>query len=227
MLIYSTCCDIGDVIYSLPVLAAMGGGRLVLYPHLAAREPWYPAKVENVRELLENQWYISQVQYRDSRDGVVLDYWRQEYNNDGTSLMETICATFGVSWPQDKGWLVAEPLAVAPVVIARSERYHGVFDWRKVMAKYKDAVFVGHPAEHARFQLQFGKVPFYATRTLWELARVIAGAKVFVANQSAPMSVAMGLNSTKIVQEVSLVCANCLFSRPTAFYGDGCLPDDA
>jgi ADP-heptose:LPS heptosyltransferase len=56
------------------------------------------------------------------------------------------------------------------------------------------AVFVGLPDEYRAFQQQIGMtVPYYETRTMLELAQVIAGAEAFIGNQSQALAIAIGL----------------------------------
>ena len=81
-------------------------------------------------------------------------------------------------------------------------------------------VFVGSPLEAQVFQ-GFGApkvaIPYEATSNLLELARVIAGAKVFIGNQSAPMAIALGLGQN-VIQEVWAQNPNCRLKRHNAIY---------
>jgi ADP-heptose:LPS heptosyltransferase len=55
------------------------------------------------------------------------------------------------------------------------------------------------------------------TETILDLARVIAGAGVFIGNQSAPMAIALGLGKN-VIQECWQANPNCLFRRDNAIY---------
>jgi ADP-heptose:LPS heptosyltransferase len=57
-----------------------------------------------------------------------------------------------------------------------------------------EAVFVGLPEEYEAFQKQIGMaIPYHETRTMLELAQVIAGAEAFIGNQSQALAIAIGL----------------------------------
>lgn len=83
--------------------------------------------------------------------------------------------------------------------------------------------FVGTESEAEIFQ-GFGapkhKIPWVKTSNLLEAARLIAGAKVFVGNQSAPLAIAHGLCKNCIVEEW-LGNPNCRMNRPNAIYWKG------
>ena len=85
----------------------------------------------------------------------------------------------------------------------------------------RDAMFVGFPEEHEAFVKEFGPIGLVRTRTLLDLAQVIAGCQIFVGNQSTPFALAEGLKKT-VIQEVYLTDPNCIFERPGAqFVRDG------
>jgi hypothetical protein len=101
------------------------------------------------------------------------------------------------------------------VVINRTARYHNVgFPWKKVAERFRDqSVFVGTEEEHREFVRECGwRLPHHKTRNFLELARVIAGCKLFIGNQSSPYAIAEGLKKPAIL-EVWHDDANCLFFR--------------
>jgi hypothetical protein len=73
-------------------------------------------------------------------------------------------------------------------------------------------IFVGIQSEHDEFVGLFGFIPRIETPTLLDAARIIAGARVFIGNQSCPMAIAIGLG-VNVIQEVWEPDANCLFRR--------------
>lgn len=92
-----------------------------------------------------------------------------------------------------------EPIRVQgkPIIVSKTDRYgngqvHQV--WQQMAAQADQILFVGTPEEHANYQQDFGiTVTYYPTRDLLELARVIAGGELYVANQSVGMAIAQGL----------------------------------
>jgi hypothetical protein len=219
---YSHGGDTGDLIYALASVKMMGGGRMRLVKAGHPREPFSPAKVESLRRFLEAQPYISGVEYGETAVGMNLDHWRNYYRND-LSLCDMVASAFGLPhYPRNEPWLFcAQPNRVAPVVIARSARCHGNnFPWRRVRELYHaQAIFVGLSEEHAAWEKEFGTICYHPTADWWELCRVIAGAEIFIGNQSAPMALALGLCVPRIVQEVHLPWPNCQIERPGVVYG--------
>jgi glycosyltransferase involved in cell wall biosynthesis len=214
--------DTGDLIYALPTVKMLGGGRLRLVKAQQVREPFSPAKVESLRPLLEAQPYVTGVEYGEEAAGLDLDAFRKLYRDD-LNLSDLVSTTFGIPhYPREEPWLFcSEPKSVARVVISRSPRYHGHrFPWHRVREKYgTDAVFVGLPEEHAAWRDAFGPISYYPTPDWWELCRVVAGSQIFCGNQSAPMAIALGLCVPRIVQEVCPSTPNCHFERPGVEYG--------
>ena len=82
-------------------------------------------------------------------------------------------------------------------------------------------VFVGHESEFTVFRElseAAGKpVPWIRTANLVELARVVAGAEVFIGNQSSPMALALGLG-INVIQECWQGNPNCVLKRNNAIY---------
>ncbi len=229
--IWSHGGDVGDLLYALATVKTLGGGQLRLVRRSYVREPFSPHKVERLRPLLEAQPYVSAVEYGEEAAGVNLDDFRIN-SRSGLNVCDMVASTFGAPhYPREEPWLFCpRPNPAAKVVISRSQRYHGHrFPWRRVWEKYgANAVFVGLPDEHAAWQREFGPVRYYPTADWWELCRVIAGARLFIGNQSAPMALALGLCAPLIVQEVCLDVPDCYFDRRGVVYGrdeDVPLPD--
>ncbi len=79
-------------------------------------------------------------------------------------------------------------------------------------AYHRVAGFVGTTAEHEDFCRSVGPVPLLLTSSLLDLARVIAGSRLFVGNQSCPAAIAEGLKHALIL-EVYPPLPNCCFER--------------
>ena len=139
--------------------------------------------------------------------------------------------TFGLPFvPQDlqDPWLEADPIRVAPVVINRTARYRcprGTGTWQNLLAEVdivKNGVFVGNVNEHEDFVRQTGfAVPYYETKDFKHLADVIAGADLFVGNQSAAYAIAAGLGKDTVLETIKikpLQNNECYFPRPNSQY---------
>ena len=207
--------DLGDIIYSLPTIKALGGGKLFLFdsPGKTAHG-MTPAKVDRIRPLLEAQDYIESVEWSDIRLETSLNGFRDHYGHG--NLADMHLSTHGLDWRHRvEPWLSVEPRPIAKVVMQRSARYHGNFPWSDAVSVYgSEAVFIGLKDEHKAFCDQFGKVEHYDAQDFLELARVIAGSQWFIGNQSSPLAVAHGLKH-RVIMEISPGGAqqHCVFQR--------------
>lgn len=224
--------DLGDVIYALPTVRAMGGGvmHLIDSPGMTAHG-MTPERIAAITPLLAAQPYIKEVRshYRpmpgDPATIPVVNLNAFRFSGQDfirTFLPDTTLNTFGLPVTErNTKWLIASPHSQHPVVIARSSRYHNPrFPWRRAIALYHhEAVFVGTPAEHAAFNTEFGaSLPHYLTPTLKDVADLIAGAGLFIGNQSCPLAIAHGLKKNAIV-EVCPYCPNCIDPRLNCWPG--------
>jgi hypothetical protein len=220
--------DIGDIIYSLPTIRFLGGGKLYLCPASFTDTLMTPERAANIATLIECQPYITSVQYRDKPTGFNLNQWRMPHCHFkiGTTLAAMCLATAGAEAKEaDVAWLEnIRPIQTLPIVISRSARYHNpLFPWKTIPAFYKDQiVFVGTREEHAAFCDEFGHVPYCATPTLLDLAQVIAGAQLFIGNQSAPFAIAEGLKIPIALEEDPRPhIRNCHFEREFSIHMQG------
>jgi hypothetical protein len=209
--------DLGDIIYSLVAIREAGGGTLHLFD--IPGRTWHGMnkhRANLITPLLEIQPYINRVLFwpdghQDSTLNGFRDHWRP-----GRNLADMHLATLGFG-PEARfqRWLNVDAVVEDyPIVFARSERCRNdAFPWSDVYANYRDrAIFVGLKEEYTRFCQEVGDLPFVATRDLLELARIIAGTRLFVGNQSAPAAIAEGLKKTMIL-EVDPRYDNCRFHR--------------
>ncbi len=212
--------DLGDIVYSLPTIKALEGGNLYLnrWPN-RTRVQMNQEQIDFISPLLLEQHFISSVdQYRGQSVCYDLNYFREYWSKNaefGVSIAEWHCRAFKVdSSVINEPWLIVEKRTVCPVVFHRSARYHNPeFPWKRIVDRYRDrACFLGLKSEHVEFESKFGHVRFFQASNALEMAEVIAGASLFVGNQSLPAAIAEGLKVPKIL-EVFMIDPNCCFER--------------
>ena len=209
--------DLGDIIYALPTIRAAGGGDLMLY-HKPGRTThgMDEQRVAAIKPLLEIQPYIKRVIWcPHGHEDHNLNGFR-DHHQPGRNIADMHLATHGFnSDARHAKWLSVDfTTELQPVIFCRSERYqNGQFPWKRVWKQYRhSAVFLGGAGEHERFCVECGHVPFRETANLLEAARIIAGAKLCVANQSVLHAIAEGLKHNTIL-EVCPSQPNCIFER--------------
>jgi hypothetical protein len=239
--------DVGDIIYALPTIKALGGGVLMVgsLPGVTRAGNGVAQSIPLFQELCVRTGYVfAVVNYMHGfPDLVDLDGFRETLGGvqanglggePGLNIAEATWRAHrvGAHGPEHHAttdppvwsapWLkVDRPERVdgRSVVFARSPRYRNpAFPWRRIWEAYgARAVFLGLPDEHRAFEREVGAVPHLRTADLMEAARIIAGAELFVGNQSALYAVAEGLKA-RTIQETCPGQPNCIFPRPGALH---------
>lgn len=232
--------DYGDILYSLPVTKALGGGALFIstdnrYPHpknskwaLAGGDPEW---VNNIKPLLEAQSYIDRVSFTHGTPHST-DYdlnkfrlpWKERTAKDFHSIFRLHADAFNLTIPEDEPWLTVPdpvPSSNRSIAVNLTSRYRNEKTRWDLLVKRHHAqmIFVGTDQEAELFNgIAYPlKVPHYRTVNLLQAAQVIAGSKCFIGNQSACLAIAHGLGKNVIVEEWPQN-ANCHLERPNAIY---------
>ena len=198
--------DYGDLVFSLPTIRELGGGKLILYPREGTREPMTRARAENIIPLLQLQPYLEEVVWEDGRQPAAdYEFWPFRHNyRPNVSLAELQAELFGVSPDLRQPWLTVPALEekLDLVVFNRSFRYRNrEFNWLEAVEKLgHKAVFIGAPAEYEDFVSRFGGITYYPTRNLLDAARLIASSRAFIGNQSCCNAIAEGLKVKKLLE---------------------------
>lgn len=228
---------LGDIIYALPVMKLLGGGVLYLSPEnhypFPGKNRYAPDQsiVDNLAPFLEQQNYVWRVLYTpgfphssDFDLNSFRKFWRQPNEHFWSSIFQLHLKAFDLQYPENHPWLtVNDPVTIPgrPIVVNRTDRYltHQFNFWELIQKHHEQMVFIGTQQEYELFKglCLPAQVPYHPTKNLLDVARVIAGAKVFVGNQSCPMAIAMGLGKN-IVQEVWHQHASCVLKRDNVIY---------
>lgn len=248
-MIYRHSGTFGDLIYSLSVVKKMGGGTFAI--HLeniekcvaqygyrpdevdpAHRGRFRNADLDLIRPLLSRQPYIDAVTVWTGDHDVDLDRFRGVlFRGFEGNYVEAYHRTFDMPVTADiynETWLEADAKIVAPIVINRTFRYrcpNGTGTWQNLLEQAnisQNGIFVGTQEEHEDFEKSTGfHVQYYPVQDFKELADVIAGADLFMGNQSAAYSVAMGLGKSSVLETIKikpLQNNECYFPRPNCQY---------
>ncbi len=239
----------GDLIYSLPVVKKMGGGTLAIALNNIEKcvatygyrpdevDPAHKGRFRNadfdlLKPLLTRQSYIDKVTVWTGDQDVDLDRFRGVlFRGFEGNYVQAYHMTFGLPFDTsalNETWLEADANRVAPVVINRTFRYrcpNGTGTWQNLLEQAnisQNGVFVGTHDEHEDFEKSTGfRVNYYAVQDFKELADVIAGADLFMGNQSAAYSIAMGLGKSSVLETIKikpLQNNECYFPRPNCQY---------
>ena len=185
--------------------------------------------------LLERQSYITDTctwHQGDPEPDVDLDRFRGTlFRGFEGNYVQAYHIAFGLPFMMsdyDTTWLDADANTVAPIVISRTARYQdptGDTRWREIVKDVDlqdTAIFVGTPTEHRAFEVATGKVvPYHPVRDFLELANIVAGADLVMANQNFVYSLAMGLGKSSLLETIKikpLQNNECFFPRTNVQY---------
>lgn len=210
----------GDIIFSLPTIKAMGGGRLLIHQ-------FHRQRYESVKPLLEVQEYITEVDWIDHKPegSVDLDKFRK-FAGHHKNLVDAHFSGQDLT-PTDwkGGWLtLPDRQVIIPglkySVINRTTNYADPnCDWIKeveyLRAISDEVFFIGYPEEWNIFCDKFTPVKYFPCDFL-QAAHLIMGAEMFTGCYSALSTIAMGLGiNYRLEQAPGHSCSSLLQPRET------------
>lgn len=191
---------------------------------------------EWLKPLLERQPYIDQAstwRAGEPEPDVDLDRFRGTlFRGFEGNYVQAYHLAFGLPFVPEKDivepWLEADPVTIAPMVVSRTARYRDPAAdavWKQMAVDGildRLGVFVGTPAEHQDFVQTTGvAIPYHPVRDFLELANIVAGASLVMANQNFVYSLAMGLCKQTILETIKikpLENNECFFPRTNCQY---------
>ena len=248
-MIYKHSGTFGDLIYSLSVVKKMGAGTIAIalgnLESCVAQYGYRPDEVDSMHKgrftvsdfnllepLLCRQSYITDVHPWKGIHDIDLDKFRGVlFRGFEGNYVQAYHMTFNLPFaPEDlqQTWLEADANKIAPIVVNRTFRYrcpNGNGAWQNMLAEsniVQNGIFVGNNEEHEDFVKVTGfNIPYYPVKNFKELADVIAGADLFMGNQSAAYSIAMGLGKSSVLETIKikpLQNNECYFPREGVSY---------
>jgi hypothetical protein len=209
----------GDVMYALPVikqLSEMTGSRLNLL--LKINEPMHLSPgfehplgnvminqqmADGIMALLNTQTYVKCAVYNGEEVDVDLSAFRETgFHLNKGNIARWNFHTTGVFTDLAKPWLAVEPdtTFADTIVIARSSRYNNPFIDYSFLAKYNNLAFVGVESEYLAMKKMVPHIKWVTVENFLQMAKIIAGSKFFIGNQSFPYSIAEALKARRLLE---------------------------
>ena len=188
--------NVGDIIAGLTVLASFyhpdsirkdTSTKSNLYLTLG---PLMNEKMASILiPLMEKQPYINKCEVFNGTQhyDLNLDNFRKIAPLKYDFLSSVHLGKFHRFWNLAEPWIFnIEPVYVNDIILNRTKRYHGKLDYYTLCKKYKDRItFIGLKDEHEHFcNLFHVNIKWHETKDLLEAAKVIAGSKLYIGNQS-------------------------------------------
>jgi hypothetical protein len=224
---FGTYGDLGDVIYLMPCMQLMPR-PVILYLRDGLRpEDPFTAKLPTLAPLLLAQDYVAEVK---PWNGEPIDHDASFFRDAGLAYGATLAHLqaqwLGLNPTFSRPWITVKPRREAAIVVHRSPRYQNMFfPWRELVAEFgSEMIMVGVPHEHEDFVEKYEHIPYRPTANLLEVAQLIAGAELFIGNQSCCYAIAEGLKHNSIQETNVGVAVDCIFPRKNGiFCHDGAL----
>jgi hypothetical protein len=167
-----------------------------------------------MKRFMEAQSYITRFDKMSRSTEIThnLDRFRPPFVGHPDNYINIYAQVFGLTPDQTTQarvtpWLTVPtptPVAGRPWVINRSSRWIPTTpgpQWAqwKTEGREGTSVFVGLESEYVVFKQQTGwDIPWYPTKDQLDLAEIIAGAEVFIGNQSQALALAIGLGVPRV-----------------------------
>lgn len=218
--------DLGDIIACLPSIRALGGGELLIAPHtgkpMEGRQDLRGARFDAIKPLLAIQPYIHGVRWVDEPPESAIDFSTFRKNTiPGQSLSLHQARHVGAAISEDV-WLhnvTPHPGLSDRIIVARTARYHNWrFPWPQIVQEHRERIlFIGLPGEHKAFCKLVGSVEYLPTKSLLEVAEVIAGSQLLISNQTVAGWIGLGLGHP-LIQEQWTTSPDSMIPRLNAQY---------
>jgi hypothetical protein len=209
---------IGDIIYSIPTLQALGVTNLYIDDR-----PWTKPIVNRIgafSRLMEAQG-ISVKKHEGESIDVDLSTYRNGGMVYGDNIANRVARWAGAKIDLGKPWIKSSKnnYTSGKIIVSRGARWHGeFFPWKEIVDTFsEDIMFVGHKEEHEDFCKKFGRVEHLHTIDLYDVAEAIAASSLFIGNQSSPNAIANALRAPSIV-ETCLYAFDCIYERDNTTY---------
>lgn len=210
----------GDIIFSLPTIRAMGGGKLIV-------TNFHKQRFESIKKLIEIQPYITDVEWSNEIpvDSYNLDLFRN-YAGHHNNLIEAHfhAMKIPIDYSFRDGWLTLPEKqniinGIRYAVINRTTNYadpncnwNNEVDYLYSIAD--EVYFIGYVDEYHIFQNLFNTRVKYFPCDFLEAAHLIKNAVMFTGCYSAMSTIAMGLGiDYRLEQAPNHTCSSLLMPR--------------
>ena len=215
-MIFTHSGNSGDVIFSLPTINFLTGGRKEAILYIKPARYVYGNQYEFCKDFLLQQDCIKEVRcFEPERKedwsyfrwpGLNFDYdldiARYQKGRGRIHIVKRYFDAFGITEDWRKPWLKIDEEAIFKrrfALIHLTDRWNGLqYDWikiyREALCKHEYVFFIGLKNEHDDFEKRFGRlIGWLPTQNLLQMARLIRDCQALYCNQGVALTIAQGL----------------------------------
>jgi hypothetical protein len=211
----------GDIIFAIPAMLALAGAEkdnnISLYLRTGQEVPYQQTMKHPLGNVSLNDRMVqmmtplvlSQKGFArcETFEGQTIDYDLDRIRDYPLMLDRgNICRWYFLVFPEyydlSAPWLTVEPSPVTKdaIVVARSSRYRmPLIDYR-FLREYPNIFFVGLEEEYLDMREQIPAMTFLEVGDFLQLAKLIAGSRLFIGNQSLPFTLAEALKVNRLLE---------------------------
>lgn len=209
--------NLGDIIYSIPCMYALAENANI-HLHLKVNIDGSYGKMkhplgkfmlnEKVAELLQPLLLAqNRIKTCNLYDGQQIDFDLDKIREfplllDRGNIARWYFLIFGVNYNLCNPWLYVKPdeSVKNAIIVARSQRYHSPGINYSFLKNYPEVLFLGLPEEYEEMKKMVPGIIYRPTKNFLELARIIAGSRLFIGNQSFPFAIAEALKVKRLLE---------------------------
>ncbi len=213
--------NLGDIIYALPAMYALAGeAKINLYlqtdnfVQTDGKHPLGNVVLNDKSVALLTPLLLAQPQFNCLeifQENQPIDYDLDLFRTmplhfDKGHISRWYFNVFATTYDLGKPWIIVKPDSSMndKIVIARSVRYNAPFVNYSFLSNYNNLIFIGLPEEYELMKLSIPQLEYKKTSDFLTLASIIAGAKLFIGNQSFPYSLAEAIKVPRILESYYL-----------------------
>jgi len=188
---------LGDIIYALPTIHALDGGILYI---TKIHQYEFLKRLLDLQENIEIKGGKVKGIIYDMNQYRVIDK-EAEKNKEVKHLAVCHAEVFNVKCNLIDSWIKVSPKYKADIVVSRSTRYHDVegIDWE--MLNGYNVLFLGFENDYKEFIKKSKFYPDYIKcKDALEMAQIIAGSKLFIANQTLSFALAEAMKHPRVLE---------------------------
>jgi hypothetical protein len=202
--------NLGDIIYALPSMYALADNLV----QTNDKHPLGNVILNNKSVALLAPLLLAQPQFNSLeiyQENQPIDYDLDLFRTmplhfDKGHISRWYFNVFATTYDLGKPWITVKPDASInnKIVIARSVRYNAPSVDYSFLSSYNNLIFIGLPEEYELMKSKIPQLEYRKTTDFLSLASTIAGAKLFIGNQSFPYSLAEAIKIPRILESYYL-----------------------